>query len=115
MAYQIAQAHARMQDEAKSSANTPSTPTNTSSSTPSSGSLVVHVCGKAHCEARLGIPEHLSRFAGAARVGTLVFLPSDGVQLEAGGWEKEGLAGLADYVCLTEGTLPRSFGVEHPI
>jgi hypothetical protein len=84
-------------------------------SSSAASSLVVHVCGKAHCEGRLGIVEHLKAFALDVRVGIVVFLPARGVQLAEGGWVSEGLEGLADYVCLTEGSLPRSFGVQHPV
>ncbi len=38
--------------------------------------LVVHVCGKAHCEWGLGIVEHLARYAEGAQVLTVTFIPA---------------------------------------
>jgi hypothetical protein len=45
-------------------------------SPPGPGPLVVHVCGKAHCEHRLGIPEHLQHYAPHACTGPGGCLPA---------------------------------------
>jgi hypothetical protein len=86
--------------------------------------LVLHVCGKFHCEDRLGIPEHLRTYAPHARVLVVTFVPFDDVpgahatqQLPAaaGGGPDGAAAGSADFVVLTDGTLPRSFDSVHPV
>jgi hypothetical protein len=75
------------------------------------GPLVVHVCGKFHCEDRLGIPEHLAAYAPGARVLVVVFSPADSMEAPRDG----AVVGSADFVVLTDSKLPRSFEVEHPV
>jgi uncharacterized iron-regulated protein len=79
------------------------------------GPLVVHVCGKFHCEHGLGIPEHLAAYAPDARVLVVVFTPSDKLSVTAEEAAAAGLVGAADFVVLTDAKLPRSFDVEHPV
>ncbi|KAL6752804.1 hypothetical protein V8C86DRAFT_563283 [Haematococcus lacustris] len=77
--------------------------------------LVVHLCGKAHCEQGLGVIEHLTRYEPAARVMSVVFLPAHDVELSQAEFRRESLGGIADYVVLTDGSLPRSFPSLHPV
>jgi uncharacterized iron-regulated protein len=79
------------------------------------GPLVVHVCGKFHCEDRLGIPEHLAAYAPEAKVVVVVFTPADNLAVTAEEAAASGLVGCADFVVLTDSRLPRSFTVEHPV
>jgi hypothetical protein len=56
---------------------------------------LLHVCGKAHCEYGLGIPEHLRRMAPHARVLVVVFVPLEGLlnsRTERGGPGNHGCA-----------------------
>jgi hypothetical protein len=82
--------------------------------------LVIHVCGKFHCEGRLGIPEHLQHYssmgaAGASppRVMVVVFSPEGQVQLSQQELSSRGLLGAGDFVVVTDGSLPRSFSSVH--
>jgi hypothetical protein len=79
------------------------------------GPLVVHVCGKFHCEDRLGIPEHLAAYAPDAKVLIVVFVPAEQLEVTAEEAAAAGLVGAGDFVVLTDARLPRSFVVEHPI
>lgn len=77
---------------------------------------MVHVCGKFHCEDRLGIPEHLATYAPDAKVLVVVFQPHDmSTAVSAEEAKAAGLVGAADFVVLTDSRLPRSFVVEHPV
>jgi hypothetical protein len=85
--------------------------------------LVLHVCGKFHCEGGLGIPEHLHRYqreveaapgaslSPAPRVVTVVMFPESGHHT----FVRDRHQGLADYVVLTDEAVPPSFQVNHPI
>lgn len=79
------------------------------------GPLVVHVCGKFHCENRLGIPEHLAAYAPGAKVLVVVFVPAEKLAVTAEEAAAAGLVGAGDFVVLTDAKLPRSFVVEHPV
>jgi hypothetical protein len=79
------------------------------------GPLVVHVCGKFHAEHCLGIPEHLQLYVPGVRVLTVTFVPSDGMAMDAQQFAAAGLSGSADFVVLTDGSLPRSFASVHPV
>lgn len=79
------------------------------------GPLVVHVCGKFHCEDRLGIPEHLAAYAPGAKVLVVVFVPAEKLAVTAEEAAAAGLVGAGDFVVLTDAKLPRSFVVEHPV
>jgi uncharacterized iron-regulated protein len=79
------------------------------------GPLVVHVCGKFHCEDRLGIPEHLATYTPEAKVLVVVFTPAEKMTVTAEEAAAAGLVGCADFVVLTDSRLPRSFTVEHPV
>jgi Haem-binding uptake, Tiki superfamily, ChaN len=99
--------------------------------------LVMHVCGRFHIEGGLGIPEHLARYAPAARVATAVSVPvadvaaavaaaaacggagavgsSAATDTDSGSdgaalhasWRA--VAALADFVVFTDAALPRTF------
>jgi hypothetical protein len=84
------------------------------SSTPQ-GPLVVHVCGKFHCEHRLGIPEHLAAYAPDAKVLVVVFTPADALAVSPQEAAAAGLVGAADFVVLTDSKVPRSLVVGHPV
>eukprot|EP00873_Tetraselmis_striata_P000007 jgi/Tetstr1/420271/TSEL_000140.t2 len=72
--------------------------------------LAMHVCGKFHCEHGLGIPERLA----GRRTLVVSCVPAAPVHMEA--QELPAAArGMADFVVLTDATLPRSFDVQHPI
>lgn len=43
---------------------------------PAAPVIVLHVCGSAHCEHRLGIPEHLGRYAPGAKVAVVLISPT---------------------------------------
>lgn len=77
--------------------------------------LVIHVCGKFHCEQGLGIPEHLDQYAPGTRLLCVVFVPSKSMVLTAEEFQQSGLLGLADYVVLTDAQLPRSFDTVHQV
>eukprot|EP00955_Chlamydomonas_euryale_P083209 363811-Chlamydomonas_euryale.AAC.14 len=88
--------------------------------------LVVHVCGAAHCERKLGIPEHLARYAPEACVAVVLCVPTAGaVAARAGNdnnaWRGPSPARLAemakraDFFVLTDGTQQRSFDSQHPV
>ena len=88
--------------------------------------FVMHICGKFHCEHRLGIPERLSlmqlmpRGGGddesPAPVKTLVVcIQPAGTQRMQGDALPEAATGMADFLVLTDSTLPRSFDVQHPV
>jgi len=79
------------------------------------GPLIIHVCGKFHCEDRLGIPEHLAAYAPGAKVLVVVFTPHDNMDMTPEDARLAGLLGSADFVVLTDSSLPRSFTVEHPL
>jgi hypothetical protein len=79
------------------------------------GPLVVHVCGKFHCEHRLGIPEHLAAYAPEAKVLVVVFTPADSLAVSPEEAAAAGLVGAADFVVLTDSKVPRSFIVGHPV
>jgi hypothetical protein len=75
--------------------------------------LVVHVCGKFHCEERLGIVEHLAEYSPQARVLVVVFEPVEGgVERSGEAWAEHN---RGDFVVLSDGSLPRSFDVQHPV
>jgi len=69
------------------------------------GALVVHLCGRFHCEEGLGIPEHLARYAPRARVLTAVVRPAPGgrLALTQDEFRELRLGRFGDFVCLTEG------------
>lgn len=76
---------------------------------PSAPPLVMHVCGKFHCEHGLGVPERLE-----ARTLVVSCVPAAASHLAAD--ELPAAArGMADYVVLTDAALPRSFDVTHPV
>jgi uncharacterized iron-regulated protein len=79
------------------------------------GPLVIHLCGKFHAEHRLGIPEHLQQYVPGARVLVVTFVPADSMALDQQQFEAAGLKGSADFVVLTDGSLPRSFASVHPV
>lgn len=79
------------------------------------GPLVVHVCGKFHCEDRLGITEHLAAYAPNAKVLVVVFVPAENLAVTAEEAAAAGLVGAGDFVVLTDAKLPRSFVAEHPV
>jgi hypothetical protein len=79
------------------------------------GPLVIHVCGKFHAEHRLGIPEHLQQYVPGARVLVVTFVPADSMVMDLQQFEAAGLKGSADFVVLTDGSLPRSFASVHPV
>jgi hypothetical protein len=79
------------------------------------GPLIIHVCGKFHAEHRLGIPEHLQQYVPGARVLVVTFVPADSMAMGQQQFEASGLKGSADFVVLTDGTLPRSFASVHPV
>ena len=100
--------------------------TRPSSGGPSGKALVMHVCGKFHCEHRLGIPERLSQMqlrphGGVeipdAHVKTLVVCiePAGKKRMQSHDALPEAAKGMADYLVLTDSTLPRSFDVQHPV
>lgn len=77
------------------------------------GAAVMHVCGRFHCEDRLGIPEHLSRYAPTARVVCVMSIAArDGaVELSREEFMREiHRDGLADFVCVTAGSVSTSVG-----
>ncbi|PNH08738.1 hypothetical protein TSOC_004681 [Tetrabaena socialis] len=72
--------------------------------------------GKFHSEQRLGICEHLAALAPAARVCIVTFVPSGrGVSVAREVLERGRLHTYGDWLVLTDGQLPRSFGSEHPV
>jgi hypothetical protein len=79
------------------------------------GPLVIHLCGKFHAEHRLGIPEHLQQYMPGARVLVVTFVPADSMVMDQQQLEAAGLKGSADFVVLTDGSLPRSFASVHPV
>ncbi len=72
--------------------------------------------GKFHSEQRLGICEHLARAAPHARVGVVTFVPSGrGVVVPSEQLVGARLHTYGDWLVLTDASLPRSFGSEHPV
>jgi hypothetical protein len=100
---------------ASAEAGTEAAAHHSSESSKQQGPLVVHVCGKFHCEHGLGIPEHLAAYAPDAKVLVVVFTPADKLSVTAEEAAAAGLVGAADFVVLTDAKLPRSFEVEHPV
>lgn len=79
--------------------------------------LVLHVCGKFHCEDWLGTVEHLRHHAPGAKSLVVIFEPShDGVVANEQSLASKGALNRADFVILTDAmALPPSTGIEHPI
>mmetsp|Transcript_21142 Transcript_21142/g.50485 ORF Transcript_21142/g.50485 Transcript_21142/m.50485 type:complete len:382 (+) Transcript_21142:621-1766(+) len=100
--------------------------------------LVLHVCGKFHCENHLGIPERLSEMylpadncydacIAAARVENGETVKSRPVKtlvlcviparrgLVDSDLLPETAGGIADYVILSDSSLPRSFEIKHSV
>lgn len=84
---------------------------------PSAEPLVLHVCGKFHCEDWLGIAEHLQHHMPDARVMVLVFEPSpeSSVKLARNALASHRLLGRADYIVLTDANAAPSVKIEHPV
>lgn len=72
--------------------------------------LVIHVCGKAHMEHRLGISEQLALYAPGIKVVTVAIEP---VPREVLRREDLRPGNTADFVFATDGDLPRSFSSQH--
>merc|ERR1711865_452459 len=105
--------------------------------------LVMHVCGKFHCEGGLGIPEHLARYQRLRDLESercdeaagSVQLVEEGSQAQQvlvppaprvvtvvffpepdyRTFVAEHHTGLADYIVLTNEAVPPSFQVNHPL
>jgi hypothetical protein len=96
-------------------------------------STVVHVCGNFHMQEGFGIPEHLERYAPGTRVLTVSTVSADFQQmtdfgagrsirdLESHEWVPgtaytlRELRCLADYVVLTNASLPRTYDATNPL
>lgn len=97
--------------------------------------LVMHVCGKFHCEHHLGIPERLremkladheeliersgatdeSECCGRAVKTLVVCIIPSAMQHILKDTLPEAAKNMADYVVLSDAALPRSFDVQHPV
>eukprot|EP00775_Hariotina_reticulata_P008190 gene8190-8381_t len=81
--------------------------------------LVLHVCGKFHCEHRLGIPEQLQMYLDRPVVVlVVVFIPAElqpGKHMTPEDFQAAQLQGSADFIVLTDASLPRSFSSQHPV
>jgi hypothetical protein len=96
------------------------------------GTTVMHVCGNFHMQEGFGIPEHLQLYAPGARVLTVAAIPADFQQMtefSVGRSIKDlaldewvpgtvytlrELRCLADYVVLTNSSLPRTYDEMQP-
>ena len=71
--------------------------------------LVLHICGKFHCENNLGIPEHLARYSPDAKVLIAVCAGED----ELSQMHESQVAAMADFVAISTGE--KSFDITHPL
>lgn len=87
-----------------------------------SRALVMHICGKFHCEHALGIPERLADMSLPERAGHSRLVKTLVVCIEPAAPEHlvndvlpDAARDMADYIVLSDATLPRSFDVAHPV
>lgn len=74
--------------------------------------LVVHVCGSFHSEYNLGIAEYLQHYTEKPlRVVTVSIYPEESI----GTFQPARHTNAGDWVILTDGSLPRSHDIQHPL
>mmetsp|Transcript_18714 Transcript_18714/g.24706 ORF Transcript_18714/g.24706 Transcript_18714/m.24706 type:complete len:416 (+) Transcript_18714:104-1351(+) len=82
-------------------------------------SFIVHICGKFHCEEKLGIPEMLAKHFflssssphNSGHIVVIVISPEESYKT----FDKSLHQHVGDYVILTDAKKPRSFEIQHPI
>jgi len=72
--------------------------------------LIVHVCGKFHCEHHLGIPEHLKRYS--PNLNVLVAVCAGEAELSR---MQESQVSMMGHFVSVSAPVPPSFQVTHPV